>query len=166
MRSYFSWITLVALGVGLTFARAAPVGSVVIAGALNAVGAQLYAPSSAVFRKTETTARGDTCGLVDSRNIEGSRTGFARFIYDHNTRKAVLSLHDPDFHQFFVMNDNEYTNGNAALITDDACRFVDNWVATCPSDLVRSELHAKALCSLYRGGSSGRLRLKKLVRAD
>jgi hypothetical protein len=61
------------------------------------------------------------------------------------------------------MDDNEYTNGNAALITDDACRFVEKWVATCPSGLVRDELHAKALCSLYKGGSSGRSRLKKLV---
>ena len=52
--------------------------------------------------------------------------------YDRKTRKALLSLRDPDFHQFFVMDDNEYTNGNAALITDDACRFVEKWVATCP----------------------------------
>lgn len=163
MKGYFSLITLVALGAGFSSALAAPPGKGLIAEARHAVGAQLYAPASAVFRRTETTSLGDTCGEVDSRNIEGSRTGFARFIYDHKTRKALLSLHDPDFHQFFVMDDNEYTNGNAALITDDACRFVEKWVATCPSDLVRNELHAKALCSLYKAGSNGRSRLKKLV---
>jgi hypothetical protein len=61
------------------------------------------------------------------------------------------------------MDDNEYTNGNAVLITDDACRFVQRWVALCPYDLARSEFHAKAMCSLYHEGSSGRARLKKLV---
>lgn len=166
MKGHLSLITLVALGVGLSFALAALPAKGLIADARHAVAAQLYAPASAVFRKTEATTVGDTCGEVDSRNIEGSRTGFARFIYDHKTQKAILSLRDPDFHQFFVMDDNEYTNGNAALITDDACRFVEKWVATCPSDLVRSELHAKALCSLYNGGSSGRSRLKKLVGGD
>jgi hypothetical protein len=160
---HLQWVALlVVLGTSLSAVTARPMSGISSKARL-AARAELYAPASAVFRGMETTPLGDACGEIDSRNIEGSRTGFARFIYDHKTQKAALSLHDPDFHQFFVMDDNEYTNGNAALITDDACRFVEKWVATCPSDLARRELHAKALCNLYHGGSSGRSRLKTLV---
>lgn len=56
----------------------------------------------------------------------------------------------------FVMDDNEYIDGNAAVITDDACSFVNKWVAVYPAALAREEFRAKSLCALYDGGSKGR----------
>jgi hypothetical protein len=78
----------------------------------------------------------------------------------------MLALRDPDFRQFFVMDDNEYTNGNAPAITDDACRFVRTWVALCPADMARQEMRSRKLCALYDGGSLGRAKLKRIVGAD
>lgn len=141
-------------------------GRAAVEAAHRAVQAQLRDPASAVFRDVGASERGDVCGEVDSRNIEGGRTGFARFVYDHRTGKAILALHDPDFRQFFIMDDNEYTNGNAALITGEACGFVRKWAATCPADMARREAHAGALCALYDGGKNGRARLKKLIGMD
>ena len=147
------------------YLKAAPADDA-ITRASHAVRIQLRDPGSAVFRGMAVSARGDVCGQVDSRNAEGGRTGFARFVYDHASAKAALALHDPDFRQFFIMDDNEYTNGNAALITDDACRFVKDWVALCPAGQARAELRSRALCALYDGGSKGRARLKQIVGAN
>lgn len=137
-----------------------------IATAKQAVLAQLHDPGSAVFRGVKVSVKQDVCGQVDSRNVEGGRTGYARFIFDHRTRKTTLSLHDPNFRQFFVMVENEYTNGNAVVITDDACSFVRSWTSMCPADMARGDVHAKALCALYFGGAKGRARLKKIVGAQ
>ena len=136
------------------------------AAAQTAVRKQLFAPDSAMFRRVAATKAGNVCGEVDSRNIEGGRTGYARFVYDRRKKRATLSLHDPDFRQFFVMDDNEYTNGNAAVITNDACRFTQLWVSTCTPDLAREERHAQKLCKLYAGGPRERARLKTLVGLD
>lgn len=164
-----SVVAVLMLGVGILPCaplRADPAADSAIARARQAVRVQLYDPGSARFRNVKASAQGDVCGQVDSRNIEGGHTGFARFVYDHRTRTAALALRDPDFRQFFVMDDNEYTNGNAAVITDDACRFVRSWVSLCPSATARREMHARALCALYDGGSRGRARLKRIVGAD
>src|ERR1700761_1767526 len=137
-----------------------------VSSAQAAVRKQLFAPDSATFRRVTATRTGNVCGEVDSRNIEGGRSGYARFVYDRRKETATLSLHDPDFRQFFVMDDNEYTNGNAAVITNDACRFTQLWVSTCTPDLAREERHAQKLCKLYAGGPRERARLKTLVGFD
>jgi hypothetical protein len=166
MRSFGATLMFAAGILLCTSLRADPAADSAIARARQAVRVQLYDPGSARFRNVKASAQGDVCGQVDSRNVEGGRTGFARFVYDHRTRTAALALRDPDFRQFFIMDDNEYTNGNAAVITDDACRFVRSWVGLCPSDMARREMHARALCALYDGGSTGRARLKRIVGAD
>jgi len=157
------WSVMLVAAVACAAPLAAPAQPDFAAKAESAVRTQLHDPGSAVFRGMQTSATGDVCGEVDSRNIEGGRTGFARFLFDHQTAKAALALHDPDFHQFFAMDDNEYTNGNAAIIADDACSFVKKWVAMCPVDMAREEIRAKSLCTLYNGGSKGRARLKTII---
>jgi hypothetical protein len=129
----------------------------------EAVTSQLYNPASAIFRNDAIGRHASVCGEVDSRNREGGRTGFARYVFDNRNGSTLLLLRNPDFHQFFVMDDNEYTNGNAALITDDACRFIDEWNAVCTEAQVKSEKVATSQCKLYRGGPQTRARLKRLV---